>query len=1266
MKRILSIILTLCMLITFIGISPRSGALAIDNDIKQQISVNRNDTFADAILSEDEVSKYIDYEMALKAKHVERLYNEETLSTIVYRNADNTRTAYFYDEDIKFVNSNGVIVEKDIELALKDGNYATRQNNVALKLPKELSEGVSVSYNGNSVTLIPVNNSELSKQASLTDVISGKNGVLKSAKNAVEYKSVFSDKINLTYTPTMNGVKEEIVLDSYTGVNSWSFVAQTNGMSVYCGDDGIYYFAESEDSKIKFSLGQVFVYDNSFNIDGGEMTVKELKKNDMYLITMTVDKAFLEDKNTVYPVYVDPQIDVDNSSTTANIIDTTIYSVRNTTNTGTWALNHAGYYNDSYGIGRILVKLPGLTSSEAYNSINSTQITNATFYICEATGSGGQSFNIHAFKGSNWSETTATWNNCNANNYDSKIVATATPGARAYGAFDITWLVANWRLGALNKDYGFILKSTDEVTSSKCRAFIGNNHATTTQRPKVSMTYTYQTSFIKTSADVQVGSTVSLLASSVPSGATVTWTSSDTNIATVNSSGVVTGKNSGPVTITATITGTGTTQTVKADVFVYIEDGVYYIKNNYSNKYLSASNNGISNNTDVVQTAKSTSGPSLLPQLWKIKYLGSQSYSIRPMHKLDMGLCRNGTNICINTIGTKDTSSVLNGGCKWIIKYTTSGYIFNCYSVSIEQEMGLAQINTNNGTSVVFTEMSSNQARFWGLEKLASPPSGVVIRNTKEWITPGSSLTFTASVYSSTVIDQGVTWSSSNTNVATVSSTAGVVTGKKAGLAVITAKSTVNSSIIGSFVVNVSELPNGTYFFKNKQTGKILDIQGPSSNSGTIIHQWQYYGHDSQKWILELQTDGYYTIKSAYSGLYLSVQGNSSYENAAIMQLSGGNGTGQKWKITKTDSGAYKINAKCGDIGNLCLSLENDSFDNGIAIQHKVHINDSNYMDEWQIDTPNMPAFFTEMINRGFATSTDIVSTNDGFFLLTKPLSNIFKYSGINSLYSKSDFSESDNVDNYYDDWYFYCVYSEGGYTYSLCKMREQEHEHDNGVVNADGDTPGVAISFIDLDVGIFEKCINNKNNNKYNYDLKIHIDNVIAYKSRKHHNVLRKYFSDASSNGAYLIAESYAKIIVNICYKNGYIEVPNAFTISDVLRVQEAMDRINTKSEAENGYKVYRDNKIYINNANLLSIHEKWAIILTHCANESFNSFASEVQIHSDATEGIFALVAYDSAVVADMSIEMGTGDKLLGSSQYYNTNSVYVKKQVKAHGER
>ena len=88
------------------------------------------------------------------------------------------------------------------------------------------------------------------------------------------------------------------------------------------------------------------MYDSACNIDSGEMTVKELKKNDMYLITMTVNKAFLEDKNTVYPVYVDPQIDVDNLSTTANIIDTTIYSGKPTLNTGTWALNHAGLYSD--------------------------------------------------------------------------------------------------------------------------------------------------------------------------------------------------------------------------------------------------------------------------------------------------------------------------------------------------------------------------------------------------------------------------------------------------------------------------------------------------------------------------------------------------------------------------------------------------------------------------------------------------------------------------------------------------------------------------------------------------------------------------------------------------------------------------------------------------------------------------------------------------------------------------------------------------------
>ena len=52
---------------------------------------------------------------------------------------------------------------------------------------------------------------------------------------------------------------------------------------------------------------------------------------------------------------------------------------------------------------------------------------------------------------------------------------------------------------------------------------------------------------------VVVNATVQLTASVVPSGLTVTWTSSNTDVATVSSAGLVTGKAAGSATITATV-----------------------------------------------------------------------------------------------------------------------------------------------------------------------------------------------------------------------------------------------------------------------------------------------------------------------------------------------------------------------------------------------------------------------------------------------------------------------------------------------------------------------------------------------------------------------------------------------------------------------------------------------------------------------------------------------------------------------------------------
>lgn len=547
-RKTISIFMMLCMLISA-TILPIKNAYALDNMLVLDYNNIAEESNAENAF-EQTASRYIDYTTELATAHTVRAFDEEALNTIVYNNSDGSQTVYFFDEDIKYTDDNGNIVEKNITLEAVNGGYKTKSNNISTILPTRLADGITVTYNDSAVRLAPItNNSGVSTFAlGEAEHIAIPNMVA----NKIGYASVFGSNTTLEYTPTLRGVKEEIVLSRYTGVNSWSFLARTNGLYAYLGDDGIYYFAENEDADVKFSLGQVFAYDSAANIDGGTMTVATVSAGQIYRVTITVNDSFLANSSTVYPVYVDPQITVISDTESSNIIDTTVYSGKPDFNTGTWALNHVGYYSSDYGIGRMLVKLPGLSSY--YNRSNIT-INDAKFYLYEASVLEGQSISIFAFGGSSWTETGATWNNCNPNTTMGTF-ATATTSANAYVEFDIKGLFTVWNNNVRDPDLGFILKNADEADATKCRAFIANTNSATEKRPKVSLTYTVPVSSIGISpsiVNVDVNATVQLSATVNPSDATnknVTWSSDNTNVATVSSNGLVTGINPGTANIT--------------------------------------------------------------------------------------------------------------------------------------------------------------------------------------------------------------------------------------------------------------------------------------------------------------------------------------------------------------------------------------------------------------------------------------------------------------------------------------------------------------------------------------------------------------------------------------------------------------------------------------------------------------------------------------------------------------------------------------------
>jgi hypothetical protein len=93
------------------------------------------------------------------------------------------------DDNVKFVDTDGITKEKDITLVSAKGGYSTRQNNVKLLLPNDPASGIRMQYDGHTVTLIP------------------QGGTLRTApqlvNNSVRYGGYFGENTSLNYTPTL-------------------------------------------------------------------------------------------------------------------------------------------------------------------------------------------------------------------------------------------------------------------------------------------------------------------------------------------------------------------------------------------------------------------------------------------------------------------------------------------------------------------------------------------------------------------------------------------------------------------------------------------------------------------------------------------------------------------------------------------------------------------------------------------------------------------------------------------------------------------------------------------------------------------------------------------------------------------------------------------------------------------------------------------------------------------------------------------------------
>ena len=298
----------------------------------------------------------------------------------------------------------------------------------------------------------------------------------------------------------------------------------------------------------------------------------------------------------------------------------------------------------------------------------------------------------------------------------------------------------------------------------------------------------------------------------------------------------------------------------------------------------------------------------------------------------------------------------------------------------------------------------------------------------------------------------------------------------------------------------------------------------------------------------------------------------------------------------------------------------------------------------------------------------EILCTKDGFRMVNKSLSSILISRGIETFPDRED--KILECRYFFDDWFLFAVTDSEKHTYGLVKMREQEYDKSLGVP-ADGDAPGVTVSFIAFDMAVLISCLmdpSQENRKK----LGMEINRVVAYPKQTHHPALKQYFIRPEAQAAYLLAEAYVKYIASFS-TNGQLPVPEAYqeifrkrAISrKYTRIPDFLDQINCNSD-----RVVCDHQyIYLADSECLSETEKLVILATHTGNLSVHSFAAEIRYHAmflvKPAKIRLPLVGspYASAVRADMSI---ADKEFQGPTPYYDLSGKMVKEQERHHGKQ
>lgn len=479
-KKVLSVILSVILAFgTLVALTVGSSRLQDWLGIKSMLSAY--------------AAEYVDTAGAIAVDKDAMLADPHTINL---ENRDGSNTVYLFSEPISFTDENGNLKTKDISvvketdkaLKAKGYSYSNGQNDYRIHFAQQAAQGVLVQFDGGSYTVAPVGNTdsvgEKSTSVSLNEEF-----------ETFSYANAYGDSTALQFYPQLNGVKDEITLDKFTGQTDFAFRLTTENCTAVLQKDGTVELQNS-DGKCVQTFAAPFAYDSAYVVgdknDHYTDCSYQLKQtgDHSYTLTVSVSKDWLQSDNTAYPVTIDPV-----TSNLNNYRDAGVYSASGSANVcyGKEVTCCFGK-SQEYGVGRAynMFTLPesikaGAKINSAYSWQRETTGRTSDFYVTP--------YLVNAY----WEEGTVTWKNkpsfvkdvtMTRRNINSRSTDDSRNGY--WYKFNIANAVKLWANG--RKNYGIVFVSEEEKKDAyNWRAFTSKQYSDSAMRPYTVINYTNDT-----------------------------------------------------------------------------------------------------------------------------------------------------------------------------------------------------------------------------------------------------------------------------------------------------------------------------------------------------------------------------------------------------------------------------------------------------------------------------------------------------------------------------------------------------------------------------------------------------------------------------------------------------------------------------------------------------------------------------------------------------------------------------------------------------